>query len=77
MEQNLCQVYKSAVSLAKMKELLNPNEVDQSVSFRCQECEKCSVCRTSPINKAVSLKERVEQSYIEDSIEIDIRINRF
>ena len=62
--------HKAVVPIAKMRVLLDQDDIGDSVSFRCPECSKCLTCKKSQRRTAVSLKETREQVIVEQSVKI-------
>ena len=70
-KSHLCSVKKTAVvPIARMRVLLDQDNIGDTVSFRCLKCSKCSMCKKSQRSAAVSLQEGSEQVIIEQSIKI-------
>ena len=67
---NFCFVQKAVIPIARMRVLLDQDDVGDTVSFRCPDCAKCLKCRKSQHSNAVSLKEAHEQVIIEQSLKI-------
>ena len=67
-----CSAHKVGIPIAKMRELMNLDNPDDIVSYRCKDCAKCITCKRSPRLTAISIQESLEQSYIENSIKIDL-----
>ena len=67
---HFCSVYKAVVPIARMRVVLNQDDIGDTVSFRCSECSKCLTCKTSQRSTAVSLQEAREQVIIEQSVKI-------
>ena len=70
---HFCSVHKAAVPIAKMRELMNLDNPDDIVSYRCKDCSQCITCKRSPRLTAISIQEALEQSYIESSVKIDFK----
>ena len=67
-----CPVMKARIPLSRLKELLDDPDVNDTVTYRCPECAKCIRCKESTKTKAISLNEKVEQTFIEKSVSIDL-----
>ena len=63
-------VNKAVVPIARMRVLLDQDDIGDTVSFRCPECSKCLMCKKSQRSTAVSLQEAHEQVIIEQSIKL-------
>jgi len=70
---HFCSAHKAAVPIAKMRELMNLDNPDDIVSYRCKDCSQCITCKRSPRLTAISIQEALEQSYIESSVKIDFK----
>ena len=68
--EHFCSVHKAVIPIARMRVLLDQDDVGDTVSFRCPECSKCMTCKKSQRSTAVSLQEAREQVIIEQSIKI-------
>ena len=62
---------KAKVPLKNLKSMIDLDEKDDLVDYRCQKCTDCEECKLSPSLKAISLKEAYEQTLIEKSVRID------
>jgi hypothetical protein len=60
---------KAKIPLAKLKQIME-NDNEPLVSYRCSSCEDCVDCRSSPVLKSTSLRDRTEQKLIESSVRI-------
>ena len=56
--------------IARIRVLLDQDDIGDTVSFRCLECSKCLTCKKSQRSTAVSPQEGREQVIIEQSIKI-------
>lgn len=65
-------VHKATIPIARLRELVDADDVGELVSYRCPTCTKCQECRTSDKTKAMSLQESREQTIIEKSVELDL-----
>ena len=67
---NFCSVHKAVIPIARMKVLLDQDDIGDTLSFRCPDCSNCLTCNKSQRSNAVSLQEPREQVIIEQSIKI-------
>ena len=67
---HFCSVHKAVIPIARLRVLLDQDDVGDTVSFRCPECSKCITCKKSQRSNAISLQEAREQVIIEQSIKI-------
>ena len=67
---NFCSVHKAVIPIARMRVLLDQDDIRDTVSFRCPDCAKCLNCKKSQRSNAVSLQETYEQVIIEQSVKI-------
>ena len=65
---HFCSVHKAVIPIARLRVLLDQDDVGDMVSFRCLECSKCITCKKSQRSNAISLQEAGEQVIIEQSI---------
>jgi hypothetical protein len=59
---------KAKVSLDKLRQVMD--QYEPIVDYRCENCEDCQKCKSSPTLKSSSVRDRVEQKLIEDSVRI-------
>ena len=62
---HFCSVHKAVVAIARMRVLLDQDDIGDMVSFRCPECFKCLTCNKYQRSTAVSLQEAQEKVIIE------------
>ena len=67
---NFSSVHKAVIPIARMKVVLDQDNLGDNVSFRRPDCAKCLKCRKSQRSNAVSLQEAREQVIIEKSVKI-------
>ena len=65
-------VHKANIPIARLRELVDADDVGELVSYRCPSCAKCLECKSSDKTKCLTLQESVEQKIIEQSVEVDI-----
>ena len=68
---NKCSIHAARIPISKIRELVDQDNVEQLVTYRCEQCVKCEACRKTPQITAVSLQEAREQKIIEDSVKFD------
>ena len=71
---HLCAVNKALIPISKLRELIDHDDIDDIVSFRCPDCSKCIKCKVSSKTAARSIQDSAEHAAIERSIHID-RLN--
>ena len=64
-------VLKAKIPLQKQKVFIDQDDADNTINFRCSECQKCK-CATSNKTKMMSLVEKIEQEAIENSVTVDL-----
>ena len=69
-KDHYCFVYKAFIPIARMRVLLDQDDIGGTVSFGCPDCAKCLICKKSQRSTAVSLQEAREQVIIEQSVKI-------
>ena len=67
-DEGLQGVHKAHAPIAKFRNALNDEELEDKLGFRCAECAKCLTCKTSSRRTAISLREAREQQFIEESV---------
>jgi len=73
--QNICPSNNSCCKLSlvqKQKKLIDEEDIDDVISYRCSDCAKCLKCQQSNRMKTLSLQEVMEQEVIEKSVTIDL-----
>ena len=53
---HFCSVHKAVVPIAKMRVLLDQDDIEDLISFRCPEFSKYLTCKKSQRSTAVSLQ---------------------
>ena len=71
----IASVHKATIPIARLREMVDADDVDEIITYRCPTCTKCIECKGSNKLKARSLQESVEQSIIERSVEVDLENN--
>ena len=64
-------VHKAMIPIAKLRNMVAPDDGGTLISYRCPACAKCVKCKESPRTRAITLTETVEQDIIEKSVFID------
>ena len=72
----LCGVHKATIPIARLRELVDADDVSDNLTYRCSKCSKCQECKSSTKNRAISTQERVEQAVIEESVKLDLENKR-
>ena len=44
-KEHFCSVHKAVIPIARLRVLLDQDDVGDTVSFRCPECSKCMTCK--------------------------------
>ena len=68
-----CSVHSTRLPISKIRELVDQDDIDQLVTYRCDNCAKCEECKKSPRITAQSLQDAREQEMIEKSVRIDFK----
>ena len=68
-----CGVHSTRLPISKIRELVEQDDIDQFVTYRCEKCAKCEDCQKSPRITAQSLQDAREQEMIEKSVRIDFK----
>ena len=66
-----CSVHKAKVPISKLVKIVDEDDIDKIVNYRCSSCSKCVKCLQSNRTKTMSLQESIEQDVIVKSIKID------
>ena len=72
LEAHVCRIKGDQVPIARMRELLDQDNPEGLISFRCTTCSACVTCRKSPRTNAISLQESREQDVIEKSVTVNL-----
>ena len=70
-----CGVHVAKVPISRMRMLIDQDDIEDTISFRCPACSRCTECKKSPRTTAVSLQEAREQEFIEKSVRINLEEN--
>ena len=68
--------FKAKIPLQKLKGMIDEDDVDNIVDYRCPSCAECKRCKESNRSKTLSLQERMEQDLIEKSVKLDTETNK-
>ena len=68
-----CMIHKAKVPIARIREVLDIDDNDNLVSYRCSKCSSCPDCKKSWRMTAISLQESREQDIIERSVSLDLK----
>ena len=71
-EGHFCSVMKAFIPISRMRELIDQDDLDDKVPWKCSSCSKCVTCKMSRRRTAVSLQESAEQEIIEKSVTVDL-----
>ena len=63
--------HRATIPIARLRNLVTPDDTESMVTYRCPSCSRCTACKQSPKNRAMTLTESVEQRIIEASVSID------
>ena len=69
--QHFCGVHKAIIPIARIRELVDEDDMADTITNRCPDCSKCVVCKISHRRTANPLQESVEQTIIESSVKLD------
>ena len=59
-----------------MRELIDEDDMADTITYRCPDCSKCIVCKRFCRRNAISLQESAEQTIIESSVRLDLENQR-
>ena len=71
-----CSVLKAKIPLSRLIKLVDEDDVDKLVNYRCPTCAKCIECLESDRTKTQTLQDRIDQSAIKRSIKVDTEAER-
>ena len=70
-QAHLCSANKAMIPISKMRELIDQDDIHDTVSYRCPDCSKCITCKQSSKKTAVSIQDKIGQNAIRKSVHID------
>lgn len=56
--------YKATIPIARLRELVDEDDISDNLSYRCPKCSKCQECRHSNKYRAMSVQKRREVKYL-------------
>ena len=68
---HFCSVNKAYLPLSKLREILDEDDLSDTIAYRCPDCSECVTCKRSSRQNAISIQDAAEQLAIEKSVEID------
>ena len=74
--QHFCGAHKAIIPIARMRELVDKDDMGDTITYRCPECSKCVVCKRTRRSTAISLQESAEQTIIKSSVKLDLENQR-
>ena len=57
--------YKASIPIARLRELVDKDDVSDNLSYRCEKCSKCQDCKHFNKFRAMSMQEQRELAVIE------------
>ena len=73
---HFCSVHKASIPMSHIRELIDQDDCNDLITYRCPDCSKCVKCKTSTRKNAISLQESREQDLISRSVAIDRSQNK-
>ena len=70
--QHVSGVHKALIPIVRMSELIDEDNMADTITYRCPDCNKCVVCKRSCRRTARSPQESAEQAIIESSVKLDL-----
>ena len=70
-EAHYCLVNKALIPISRLRELIDQDDVNDTVSYRCPECSKCITCKQTSKTTATSIQDAIDHEAIKKSIHID------
>ena len=71
-QSNFCGIHKATIPISRLRELVELDNKDNLVQYKCDTCMKCETCKISPKTRAISIQESREQESIENSVTLDL-----
>ena len=63
-KEHFCSIHKAVIPIARLRVLLDQDDVGDTVSFRCLECSKCITCKKSQRSNAVRFVKKATLSLL-------------
>lgn len=76
LEFHHCSVLKAKIPLNRLVKLVDEDDIDKLVNYRCTACSKCVECQESDRTKTQTLQDRIDHDVIRKSITIDTENNK-
>lgn len=73
---HFCSAYKAKIPLDKLIKMVDDEDIDNIVNYRCPQCSKCVKCSQSNRTKTMSLQESMEQDIISRSVSLDMEAQK-
>ena len=70
LQVHFCSVYKAKIPISKMRQLIDQDDLDDTITYRCPACSKCITCKRTSKQQAGSIQDAVDQKAVRDSIKI-------
>ena len=70
-EAHYCLVNKALIPISRLRELVDQDDVNDTVSYRCPACSRCITCKQTSKTTATSIQDTIDHEAIKKSIHID------
>ena len=67
---HFCAVHKATIPISRMRQLIDQDDIGDTVAYRCPDCSACIECKKSNKDVAMSFENSIGQQAIEKSIHI-------
>ena len=65
-----CTVLKAMIPISRMRQLIDQDDISDTVAYRCPDCSACTTCKRSNKDLASSVENSIGQVAIEKSVSI-------
>jgi hypothetical protein len=65
-----CTVLKAMIPISRMRQLIDQDDISDTIAYRCPECSGCTACKRSNKDVASSVENSIGQLAIEKSVSI-------
>ena len=69
-ESRMCAVHKATIPISRMRQLIDQDDISDTVAYRCPECSACLDCKKSNKEIATGIENSVGQMAIDKSTHI-------
>lgn len=69
-DSQLCATHKATIPISRMRQLIDQDDIGDTVAYRCPDCSACVNCKKSNKDVAMSFENSIGQQAIEKSVQI-------